>query len=518
MAHTQPTGTVLPRPRIPNTVGVLNIIVATVLMLVSVYLAGYTALMPVSNRVMVELQRKAEADLEAKKQLDLKALDAADKAATSDEERQALRQKRQEIEARPKAEIPITMNLEKLGMADWKFVGFACVEVATAMLLHVLMLAAGIGLVRRQPWGIRLGIAAALAKIVRLVLVFGFAALVLVPLLAQGSGRVAWEMTVQQQATMGRGLPPAINAAFFTKIYYIMYTGLVVAMIVFGSIYPAITLWFLTRPGARAACSDEFRGYRALGGTRVLGIVNVVFASCLILFGLCLGAYITALPLLGRVMTQVQKKAEADFAARQQKDLEALAEDEKKATTAEEKTDIAEQRKAIEARPKPAIAGSVDFGQLGFDDPKVRIYYWIELGTGLLLNAAWIAAGIALVRRRPWGVSLGIGTAVAKIARLAVAYSYFALALAPTIATKTAGMVGRMMVQRQVMLGQAVPPEIDTSSLAGFYTSLYELIAAGMIVVGSIYPAIVLVLLLRAGSQGPGAKPKDTAPEPSETW
>jgi hypothetical protein len=499
-------------------VGVLNIIVATVLMLVSVYLAGYTILMPVSNRVMIELQRKADADLEATKQLDLKALDAAEKAATTDEERKALRDKRQEIEARPKAEIPITMNMEKLGMADAKFIGFGCVDVATAMLLHVLMLAAGIGLVRRQPWGIRLGVTVALAKIVRLVLVYGFLALVLVPIVAQGSGRVAWEMTVQQQAGMGRGAPPGLNAAFFTKLYYIMYTGMAVAMIVFGSIYPAITVWFLTRPGARAACSDEFRGYRTLGGTRVLGIVNVVFASCLILFGLCFGAYITALPLLGRVMAQVQKKSEADFAARQQKDLDALAEDEKKATTAEEKQAIADQRKAIETRPKPAIAGSFDFGQMGLDDPKVRLYYWLELGTGLLLNTAWIAAGIALVRRRRWGVTLGIGTAVAKIARLAVAYSYFALALAPTIATKTAAMVGRMMVQRQVMLGQAVPPEIDTSSLAGFYTSLYEVIAAGMIVVGTIYPAIVLVLLLRTGSEASGTKPRDTAPEPTETW
>ena len=41
------------------------------------------------------------------------------------------------------------------------------------------------------------------------------------------------------------------------KVYFITYTVFCVAMIVFGSIYPAISLWLLTRPDARAACDES---------------------------------------------------------------------------------------------------------------------------------------------------------------------------------------------------------------------------------------------------------------------
>jgi hypothetical protein len=92
---------------------------------------------------------------------------------------------------------------------------------------------------------------------VRLVLLYSFFALVVVPVLAQSMGKVAGEMMIQQQAAIGRPAPPGIDAQMLTRIYYITYTAGAVAMIAIGSIYPAVSLWLLTRPGARAACDES---------------------------------------------------------------------------------------------------------------------------------------------------------------------------------------------------------------------------------------------------------------------
>src|SRR5437763_1280033 len=50
----------------------------------------------------------------------------------------------------------------------------------------------------------------------------------------------------------------------------------------------------------------------------VLGTLNIVFAAGLILFSLSLGGYLAVQPMTLRAMAQMQKKAEADRASKQQ--------------------------------------------------------------------------------------------------------------------------------------------------------------------------------------------------------
>jgi hypothetical protein len=480
----------------------LNIVFATGLMFLSLSMAAYTALMPMSQRAMTQMQKKAEADLEAKRQADLKAVEEAEKSATTPAEKQALQKQRKALETTPKVSLPIGMDLEKLGFSGKKYTVFSVVDVTTALVLDVLLLVAGIGLIRRRMWALRLGIGTAAAKIVRLVLVYGFVILVVIPPLAQGSGRVAFEGMIQQMKANGQGAPAGFDAAFFTRMYYIMYTVMAVAMILFGSLYPAISLWFLSRPGARSACEERARQGLEGTETRVVGIVNIIFATCLILFGLCMGAYITALPILGRTLTEVQKSADKKMEAKRQEELKSIEEALKKAATEEEKQQLEEEREAISTRPKVQITQAIDPSMMGLNDPKVQAYYWIELASGLILNVAMIAAGIALVRQKPWGITLGIGTAVAKIVRLVVVYTYFALVVASIIAQRSAEMVGRMMSQQQAMLGTAEPPAIDSSPLVQVYERVYGLIPFVVIVLGSLYPAISLYVLTRARASG----------------
>jgi hypothetical protein len=79
-------------------------------------------------------------------------------------------------------------------------------------------------------------------------------AIVIVPIFAQGMGKMALQQ--MNSGLMGnRPLPPQVNLGELTRIYTIMLTIMAVAMILVGSIYPVVSLWLLTRPGARAACS-----------------------------------------------------------------------------------------------------------------------------------------------------------------------------------------------------------------------------------------------------------------------
>ena len=461
-------------------------------------MGGMAAFQPVTNRAMAQMRDKMQAAVEAKRQVDLKAIEEAEKTAATAAEKAALASQREALEVQPKGELPLGMDPEKMGLSGGKVMIYYLVDSMTALVLNVLLLAAGIGLVGRRMWGIRLAMATAAAKIVRLVLLYSFVVVAIIPPIAQGIGKLAFEAVLKQPG-MGAKPPPMLNAAFFTKMYYVMFTIPVVAMMIAGSIYPAISLWFLSRPGARAACEPRSRDDRRWSETRVLGITNVVFASCLMLFGLGFAAYIAILPVVGRAAVQFQKKMDAQIEAQQKVKLEALAEDEAKATTADEKAALAEQRKAIESSPKPPNPfATFETIQISFGDPRIRAYYWVELSSGLLLNVAMIAAGIGLLRRRPWGITLGVGTAAAKVLRLVLVYGYFVAFMGPVVATKTAEMMGKMLGQQQAILGGAAVGEVDAEPFRQLYSTMYPAGGLAFIVLGSIYPVVSLWLLLRA--------------------
>jgi hypothetical protein len=512
MTVPKQAGAVLPRPRIPAVVGMLNIIFASFLMLISLWLAAYNTSMPVTTRAMTQMLKKGEADAEAKREAELKALEEAEKRAATEKEKQALETQRKALAARPKWELPIGMDFEKLGLKGTRVAVFSWVDVSTAVLLDILMIAAGVGLLRREMWGLNLALATAAAKILRLVLLYGYATIAIIPAVAQGSGRVAFEAVTQQTRATGGSLPAWLNATFYTQMYSIMYTAMAVSVMIFGAIYPAIALWFLSRPGARAACEERARHNMEPVGTRVVGTLNIVFASSLILIGLCMGAYITALPVLGRLLKQVEQTQQAKAAAQQEAALKSVEEALAKAATEDEKKDLEAQRDVLKSTPRAqnVQTAALDLSMMGLGDAKFRTYYWIELASGFVLNLCMIAAGIALVCRRPWGITLGIGTAVAKIVRLVAIYSYFAFVIANPIARHTAEAVGRMIAQQQVILGAPEPPPMDATPLVQAYRPLYEIVPAAMIVLGSIYPAIALYILVqareaRAGKAAPDA-------------
>jgi hypothetical protein len=499
MTHAPRAGEVLPRSRIPDVVGFSNVVLAVFLMPMSLYL-GWVILPPRwTSRALAEIREKGEADLEAVRLVELRALDEAETTATTEAQKQHFETRRKALEVLPKVSLPREMDQERLGFGSLEYKIYSWVDVASALLLDVLLLVAGMGLLWRRTWGIRLGIATAVAKIVRLMLVYGYVALAIVPVVAQKQGRMLFEMEMEQLQAVGRATPTGVSPTTYMRTFSVLYTLMAVAMIVFGSIYPAIVLWLLNRPRERAACEERARGDQTLTGTRVLGILNVVFGLCLILFGLGFYVSMDALARTGKTLNSAQQPNEASFVARQKAAFDALAQAEETATTPSEKQASAAKRRAIESRPKPpnGFADAVR-KQMGFDDPKFLAYYRFDLVSGLLLNVAMSVAGIGLLGKTRWGITLGLGTAGLKIVRLGVLYGYFALVLAPLLAERGAAMEAQLMAVRQPLTAQTALLELDPGPLVRVYAGLYPSIAVALLVLGSIYPAISLWVLNRA--------------------
>jgi hypothetical protein len=230
---------------------------------------------------------------------------------------------------------------------------------------------------------------------------------------------------------------------------------------------------------------------------RLVGILNVVFGAEILLGGLCMGGYVALLPVLGQVIEQAQKRVEAQAEAAKKADLQALDEEEKQAKTEEQKDEIAARRKEVESRPKASF-GSMNWMTMGLTDPTILALLWTELLTGVVLNALLLASGIGLMHWRPWARTLGLWTAALKIVRLVVLYSIIVVVVVPPMSRAIGDMAEEMVAQQQQMIGRkgmTFPPGTFTR----IYTVYYSLMGVGMILIGPVYPAVVLWLLTRPG-------------------
>src|SRR6266446_6047649 len=99
MSTPAPGRFVVPSPRIPKTLGMLHIIFASLLLMCSLCMGFYVAILPALSKGMTEITKKAEDQVKAQRQAALKSLEEQEKAAETEQEKAELRQRRLELEA-----------------------------------------------------------------------------------------------------------------------------------------------------------------------------------------------------------------------------------------------------------------------------------------------------------------------------------------------------------------------------------------------------------------------------------
>ena len=251
---------------------------------------------------------------------------------------------------------------------------------------------------------------------------------------------------------------------------------------------------------------------------RLIGILNIVFACALLLCGLGSAVYVAVLPALAKGMGQFTKQAEDNLKAQRKQQVDALIDQEKQAETDEQKAEIAERRKMLEAAPTPKLATMPDLNNMGFNDPKMVAWWGSETVSGLVLNVMMLVSGVGLASYKAWGRALAVWTAALKIARLWLAYSIFTVAIAPPLAQRVGTAVGKMMADQQQAMGrpgQGMPP---ADFFIKTYTIMWTATGVGMMTLGVIYPALVLWFLTRPPVKLAFAGASKPKTEPNEPW
>jgi hypothetical protein len=252
-----PKGLVPPNFRTARLVGIFNTLFAFEILLCGLCMGGYSVTQFWTMKLLSSFQAIAEKNAALMHENQRASIEQDEKDAKNDQQKIEAAARRLDFERKPKNPFGMGADLSKLAITEPAMIAWIWVELLTGLVLNIALLASGIGLMHWKPWAVRLGIWAALLKILRLVLVHGYAVLVLVPMYSAKIGPVVAEMMQQQgQPVPAFGPDPGLT---FTRIYTISYSAFGVSYIICALIYPVLLLWWLTRPGVKSACSGRFR-------------------------------------------------------------------------------------------------------------------------------------------------------------------------------------------------------------------------------------------------------------------
>jgi hypothetical protein len=252
----------MPRPSgAPKVIGILNIVFGSALALgglcCGVYLLTLSSLSPVIGAQQNLMQQQFQASQVAERTAALDQLKQALEAAEADDEKQRIQAEIDALEATPMAVMPAMPDMTKMyGMNNPRVIGFSSVDMLSSILLNVVLIVSGVGLVALREWGRKLAIIVAGLKIARLLVLQTISIIFIVPAMAKQMAEAMEQMMSQMPSGSGGGPPPGFSSNF-AMVYGTSMTVTAVCMVIFGSIYPCIVLWVLTRPQAKAACTSN---------------------------------------------------------------------------------------------------------------------------------------------------------------------------------------------------------------------------------------------------------------------
>jgi hypothetical protein len=242
---------IAPNPSAAKTIGILNIVFASALLLAGLCCGTYAVVFSNSGFWSAQ-QQQMQAAIEGQRKAEIKKLEDEEKDAKTDKEKGEIRARLRQLELQ---QIPEINPVKMYGMDDSRVVGYWIGDAASGLIVNLAMLIAGIGLVALKDWGRLLGIWVAVIKIVRLVVVYGFYILVVVPIITQRFIETTEKTTQAMGAQVNAAGPQMRQAAVQAgEVTGIMMTIWGASMIVFGAIYPVTCAIVLTRARVKAAC------------------------------------------------------------------------------------------------------------------------------------------------------------------------------------------------------------------------------------------------------------------------
>jgi hypothetical protein len=235
----------------PKTIGVLNIIFSSLLLLCGTCGTVYTMMLVVAGPLMQANEGNMKDTMQQIRDKELEERDRQIEKTDDADVKQQLQAERDKRAAEP---VVVPDFTKVYGMSDPRVTGYYLVDLFSALLLNLGMLVSGIGLIGIKEWGRRLGIWVARLKLLRLVVLYGIFLAVVMPIQVESMREGFAEMEKMAPARGNR--PPNMPAAVATGMTYTL-AGTAIGMVVLGAIYPAISWLLLRRESVKAACTQE---------------------------------------------------------------------------------------------------------------------------------------------------------------------------------------------------------------------------------------------------------------------
>jgi hypothetical protein len=248
---------VVPNPQIPRSFGLMNIIFGSLMLLIGAGYAAMYALSPMLTRKLQAHMKNQQADHKAARESKLAKLKQQEEAAKTEEDKAAVRDERKALEQQVEPDLSAMDDV--LGwniFSDIRLAVYHISEVATGMLLNLLMIISGAGLIALAERARRLALGVAWLKILRWVAMIVVTLVLILPIAVEKTQKMLAQMEAQTKAQSGGKVMvfPLAQLGRSTAIFGAITT---VFSAVLASVYPALSLWFLTRPPCRAACLKE---------------------------------------------------------------------------------------------------------------------------------------------------------------------------------------------------------------------------------------------------------------------
>lgn len=257
-AHDRPAPPLAPNTSAAKTIGVLNIVFGCLLLLCVACSSLNLVLQSAMGPMMAAQQQQVQQALQAERQRKVQELQELEKAAEDEKEKAELRGKQKVLQAQP---IPKMPDMTKFTQ-DTRFQGYSIADMVSGFLLNILMVVAGIALVCLKEWGRVTAIWVAALKIVRLIALYGFFVVVVVPIITEQFTSMFRDMfdDMARAAPQGQKVPGPAELGQMGTVMGVMMTASAIGMIIFGVIYPIVVLIVLTRPRVKAACAAPAAG------------------------------------------------------------------------------------------------------------------------------------------------------------------------------------------------------------------------------------------------------------------
>jgi hypothetical protein len=249
--------TVEPLVLVPLAFGWLNILLGFVLLILGMC---FTAAIPLSATLdnwIRQQQASVQKEFKTKHAEEVAALEKQLSEATTDEEKANIKQQIEDAKNAPPPPV-IDFGTKNFGLNDPYIFAHFSIDSASGLILNLLLFVSGFALLRAREWGRKLAVGIACVKLVRLLALTASLGLVVEPKMVARFGAWLQESSVQLAASAKeQGEEPLVTpqeAVEITADLRSLLLSLGIYILILGSVYPALSLWLLTRPGTRAAC------------------------------------------------------------------------------------------------------------------------------------------------------------------------------------------------------------------------------------------------------------------------